>query len=829
MSSSTRHFANERFAAGAIAALVALALARGADRGVVQVEHSRRSFPPFRTAAARFAIREAGARLTIESRDARTATDADLAVEVEGRVYPFHLESDVGNLGHLSAVGMVRIPLDGRTIEVRTEVTAEPDQDALTVRAIVPREAARLAAGRLAIRATVLGEPTDVFVSGFGVLEQPAAASGTATLIDFPPHPIAVASPDGPVTVQRSSLGGREPASTGIAVTSPMISEDHPQAMLQVIVGQSSAMVWQPLLRSARVQTALVRGHVTGARGERARVVGRDALGVPRLWARAREDGSFALDAPASVVEWGATLGHSNVRELVHYVPGEPAPLDLNLAPTGGVRVVVRDADTRQLLTVRLLVDPIDGSTEVGRRSERFSPQLPSTLDVLRGDTTAALPTGRYRIVATKGIEWSVDAREVDVVAGQAALVELYLRHVVPTPGVVACDLHTHARPSFDSQATPEENVLSLVAAGIDFAVSTAHNVVGDYSHAIASLGLAKEFASVPGVEVTTYNPRFGHFGVFPVSGSVPPFEHTSLGAIDRAVRLDRSRFFQLNHPRLPGGIGYFDTIGLDPHSVRSRLPARLDFDAIEVYSGFDIEHPARVEQVLRDYWALLDQGWHYTATGDSDSHCLQYRCVVKVLDHTLESGAGAGYPRTMVTVDAQAAMRRDEDDAVLDPAAIVDNLKRGHATVTSGPLIDLRVEDAGPGDEIHTSLATVHAHVRVRAAPWIDVTQVQIVTGETGGPWRIVDTFHVPSRPTEWGAGPETIEQARARAVRFDRDIDVPLGPADGWVQAIARGTRFLSDVLPQVEVAPLAFTNPVYVERPMPSVGSASSTPAR
>jgi len=476
---------------------------------------------------------------------------------------------------------------------------------------------------------------------------------------------------------------------------------------------------------------------------------------------------------------------------------------------------------------VRLLLERIDGPTEPAR-SDRFSPQPTSTLDVLRGDTTAALPTGRYRIVATKGIEWSVDAREIDVIAGQAALVELTLRHVVPTPGVVACDLHTHARPSFDSQVTAEQSVLSLVAAGIDFAVSTPHNVIGYYSHAIASLRLAKELASVPGVEVTTYNPRFGHFGVFPVS-SPPPFEHTSLEAMTRAVRADRSGFFQLNHPRLPGGIGYFDTIDLDPHSVRSKVPARLDFDAIEVYNGFDIEHPARVEQVLQDYWALLDQGWHYTATGDSDSHCLQYRCVVKVLDRTLESAAGAGYPRTMVTVDPQAATRSGEGDAQLDSQAILANLKRGHAIVTSGPLIDLRVDGAGPGDELRTSLATVRVHVRVRAAPWIDVTQVQIVTGETGGDWRIVDTFDVSSRPTEWGTGGSTLEEARTAAVRFEGDMDVPLGPANGWVQAIARGTRLLGDVLPQVDVAPLAFTNPVYVERPTGPTGSASSILAR
>ncbi len=56
----------------------------------------------------------------------------------------------------------------------------------------------------------------------------------------------------------------------------------------------------------------------------------------------------------------------------------------------------------------------------------------------------------------------------------------------------------------------------------------------------------------------------------------------------------------------------------------------------------------------------------------------------------------------------------------------------------------------------------------------------------------------------------------------------DVPVGADNGWVQVIAKGKRLMSDVLPFVPVAPLAFTNPIYVVRPREESGvSASSSP--
>jgi hypothetical protein len=564
-------------------------------------------------------------------------------------------------------------------------------------------------------------------------------------------------------------------------------------------------VVWRELAELAGVATARVSGRVTGT-GERALVIGRDSQGNPEVRALASESGTFTLDVPPGVIEWYAAIDPGRASGLASFVPGTPRDLVLDVSPGGELHVSIVDADTRKPLTARLLVRGLDGTVDPSFGPDYRASGAGPVIDALRGAVVTPLPTGRYRVAATKGIEWSVDAKVVDIVTGRAAQVELAPRHVVPTPGVLGCDLHVHARPSFDSPVAPEDRVLSLAAAGIDFAVPTEHNIVGDYRSAIETLDLGSELLSVSGVEVTTYSKGFGHFGVFPypLNSPVPPFRHASMAAIFRAVRAgDKDRYFQLNHPRLPRGIGYFANIGFDPDGPRTRIRNRIDFDGIEVYNGYDLERPERVEQVLRDYWALLDFGWRYTATGSSDSHRIQFHW--------------AGYPRTMVVVDPGATV--DSADVKVDPLAVVANIKKGHATVTSGPILEFVLGTAHPGDEIFTGEETIHGHLRVRAAPWIDVTSVEVVAGQIGSGTRVVESFEVPGRPTQVGSEPGTLAQAQDRTIRFDHDLEVPVGPENGWVQVLVRGTRRMDDVLPFMPVPPMAFTNPVYVVRhPVP-----------
>ena len=377
---------------------------------------------------------------------------------------------------------------------------------------------------------------------------------------------------------------------------------------------------------------------------------------------------------------------------------------------------------------------------------------------------------------------------------GKRVDIDLSPRHVVPTPGELGADLHVHARPSFDSPVTAEDRVLSLVAAGIDFAVPTEHNLVGNYAPSIKLLDVEGQLSSVPGVEITTYMPKFGHFGIFPwpTDKPPPPFKATDVNKVFAGARAgDPKRVLVVHHPRLTREIGYFTAFGWKSGDPPPGA-LRTDFDAIEVFNGYESAQLDRVEAVLDDWYAFLNAGKRYAATGSSDSHRVQYQW--------------AGYPRTMVRVGAT-----NDEERKADPLAIVAAIKAGHATVTSGPIIELELEGARPGgDVVMTTPHTLIGRLVVRAAPWVDVTSAKIVVGG-----KAVETFDVPSRPTMTGPESGTLDEAAARTVRLQAEVRVEVGADPTWVLAIARGARTLDDILPFMPIQPFAVTNPIFIHR--------------
>jgi hypothetical protein len=488
-------------------------------------------------------------------------------------------------------------------------------------------------------------------------------------------------------------------------------------------------------------------------------------------------------------------MAHTRASPIVPRAAKDDSELELTMLPGGEAHVRVEDADTGQPLTARLIVHGVAPTADPNFGPDYRASGAGPLIDALRGDATMPLPTGRYRVLATRGPEYTIDEQAVDVAPGSSYAVRLLLRHVVDTPGWVGCDFHVHARPSFDSPVLPEDRVISLVAAGIDFAVPSEHNVVGHYEPVLEALELGRELSTVPGVEITTARPNFGHFNVFPFSGpQVPPFRKTTVKKIFLAARAgDPSRVLQVNHPRLKT-IGYFDIVGLDSRTGHADRDWRDDFDSIEVYNGADGANRARTEAVMLDWLRLLELGHKYVATGDSDSHRIQYQW--------------AGYPRTYVALPAAQA---GDTGAPIDKVALVASLKAGRAFVTSGPVVDATINGQGPGGTVTLADSVARLHVVVRAAPWIDVSEVEVLLGTTS-----VARVPVVSRPRPSAPPDRDLAGARAAALRFERDFDVPFeGTSPKFVVVVVRGTRAMDDVLPYMSIQPLAFTNPIWLAR--------------
>ncbi len=751
--------------------------------------------------ASPFSLHASRGAITVRTRDDPTEHELLLSLVVNGNPRPLAIgPQDLRAVEKDSFGAAIPLSLGVEEAGALFDVRVDPVTSALVIELRMVPKTPLLSAHTIALRVDTPTRGRPTFVSGTGKLADLGTATGTMAVLDSPPRPFGFTSTRGPLDISTVADDGSQDASAPmhLAITSAEATFDgtkDARAELRVVVGTSSGDVWRSMFKSSEVATQKVRGIVTGT-GERAHVFGLDGEGLPRVYVGTDESGRFEVDVPSSVTQWYAALDPTRTSAPISFPPGTPWDLKLDVSPGGELAVDVTDADTGAPVTARLLVHGIDGTMDPSFGPDYRASGAGPIIDSLRGQVWTPLPAGRYRVAATKGIEWSIDAKTIDIVSGRSASAELVLRHVVSTPGVVGCDLHVHARPSFDTPVSPEDRVLSLVAAGIDFAVPSEHNLVGDYGPALDALNLANQLAFVTGVEITTYNPRLGHFGVFPYPpGPTPPYRGTSATAVFAAARRgDPNRVLVVHHPRLPQAIGYFEIFQYSPDAAMPPSRMRTDFDAIEVYNGYDASRVQRVDAVLRDFYSLLNLGRRYAATGSSDSHRIQFQW--------------AGYPRTMVSVGESAA---GDTGRAIDTSTVVAAIKRGRAIVTSGPIFDVDVRGAHPGEETDISGDAITAHVTVRAAPWIDVSSLEFVVGG-----REALKIPIPTRPTQLGPEPGTREEAALRTVRYDAEVSVPIGADSTWLIVIARGSRAMDDILPFMPVTPLAFTNPIWLNRP-------------
>jgi hypothetical protein len=329
-----------------------------------------------------------------------------------------------------------------------------------------------------------------------------------------------------------------------------------------------------------------------------------------------------------------------------------------------------------------------------------------------------------------------------------------------------------HTSHSQDGVLSPEQRAVSLAAEDIDFAVITDHNRVTDLAPQLA--GSAR--GSLPGVEVTTWAPEFGHFNVFP-RRTPPRFRATNADALLAELRAEPGSFVQVNHPRLEDHIGYFALADLSRLGTRrAPLPALLKgADAIEVWNGFDLGRPARRDQVFRDWQALLGRGLRVTATGNSDSHGLHAPYV--------------GYPRTVLQLPRAEAR---------DPQRVLAALKEGRSFVTSGPALRVSAEGKAPGQSLWLAAGarSVRLRVEVQTPSWMDVSELEV---------------YVAGKRTLQAPLPERDAHGKQRATLL-LPISEP-APLTALV-VVVRGAPALQTFFAK-RVEPYAFSNPIWLRR--------------
>lgn len=495
--------------------------------------------------------------------------------------------------------------------------------------------------------------------------------------------------------------------------------------------------------------------------------------------------------------------------------PGAATPVTLVVSDAGRLHVAVREVELEPGAGVQAVRE--SGGV---KGASRPSPAKITVLDatsggravapmfVKDGEAEIAIAPGRYRVIASRGPEFSLAEATLEVLAGKTADASMSISRVVDTRGYIACDLHQRSSRSVDSSVSMEGRALANAALGIECAVASERNAVVDPAPAVRAAGLSAEVAVFTGVELASDVSRtpFGHVVAFPLlptsadsRGGAVPVRDRSPGDVLADLRaLPGERVVLIPHPR-SGATGYFDQGAADPASTGAAAATTSSgFDAVEVWSGRDVQARARV---MADLWKLLQGSRPVTPVAGSDARGL--------------AAEEDGYPRTYVAVPS-------DEPARLSAAELVEGLRvKRDVVLTNGPFMTMQAGGARQGGVVTApgggkGPRRVDLTIHVERAPWVDASELVLwVGGVPGEPIALSGAQRTPrgaivdeiSVPVVVGPGKAPARGKRPAAIHVSED---------SFIVAVVRGTRPLGPIASgdPAESAPFAMTAPLWID---------------
>lgn len=527
-----------------------------------------------------------------------------------------------------------------------------------------------------------------------------------------------------------------------------------------------------------------------------------DAEGNAITFLRPEQNGEFRFRVPAGIeaitlaieTPWGTQEVSTPIADksiaLGSVTTGAVGTLRL---PRGDVMNLVFQAEHfKPVFNHELVSSQLGGERSLsGPESYRIS--LAGTRSDLQ---EVKLPPGKYRILASRGPEFSATETNVKVMAGKTGALTIPLpQRVLATPGLVSADFHLHSGLSFDSSLSPEQRVIDFFAQGCEIMVPTEHFVTFDLRPTIAALGLENDIISFPGVEIsglarTAIAPTtIGHSNVFPVEadsnafmGGTLPFENQRLGEVIGAYKTQfPDSIFQLNHPRdveMDDDIAFLNhlsqNVGYDPDKLLTEEPNSLllekhegsayrdiDFDVMELLNGKDM---ALYELNRTDWFSFLRQNIYHVVTANSDSHM---------------SSQLVAYPRNMLAIEHETLADISTHD-------IVQAVKAGRIYGTTGPMLEIELNGTAPGGTFVGSEATLT--INAESADWVPVNEARI--------W-LNGQLH------------DTLPLSSGTPVRVELKVD-----SDSFIFVEVSGTASESYSAIAPGYQPFAFANPIFMD---------------
>jgi hypothetical protein len=372
------------------------------------------------------------------------------------------------------------------------------------------------------------------------------------------------------------------------------------------------------------------------------------------------------------------------------------------------VDIDVRDRDSGSHLPCRITI--VDAETNLTALAAEAGQKLavrPGIVYTPNVQAKVGLLPGEYTAYATRGFEYGLGAKHFSVAAGETARVALTIRREVPTPHWVSSDTHVHTGTyARHGDATVDERAVTLAGEGIELPISTEHDSVVDLAGAAFRSGVQDWLTPVVGEEVTTAQ---GHFNIFPVD-IMAPLPDKSLTDWPRLMQALRAtpgtRVVILNHPRnIHSGFQPFAATNFNAITGENLRGFQFTFDAIEVANSSALQSDWMVN--FRDWFALLNYGYRFTAVGSSDVHDVS-RYIV-------------GQGRTYI---ATADTRPDR----INVSTACRSLKEGRALVSLGLLTQMMVDQRFEVGDLVTNVGgQLRVDISVRGPSWVQADQVEL------------------------------------------------------------------------------------------------------
>lgn len=573
-----------------------------------------------------------------------------------------------------------------------------------------------------------------------------------------------------------------------------------------VAVGRSPAEAFG-LVAALQGKTGAVEGRVRDRNGAPAptaelRIRRQTDLEKTVTLAHPDADGRFSFRLPPGDYEIEFTdPGRKRIKQTVSVAADATAKVEAEMAVEAAVVFDITDAAGRGI-PCKVQFHGIEGtpSPNLGpiNRARGCVDQYHSE----KGKFRVALPPGKYRIIVTRGIEYSHVARVIELPPEQTLAFAGVLQRLVDTTGWVSADYHNHSTPSGDNTCGTDDRLINLAAEHIEFAPTTEHNRLYDWRPHIEKLGLSHELQTVSGMELTGSGT---HMNAFPFKPE--PYRQDNGAPVwnpdPRITALtlrdwqgaEPDRWIQINHPdmvqnftdrdgdgQLDGGFAGLALLidGIETQNYRS--------SEILFNRPFSIGRDAQAKETVvynREFiWLqLLNRGHRYAAMAVADAHTVH--------------GNGVGGWRMYMPSASDEPSR-------IDWRENSRHARAGRSILTSGPFLQVETEEGIlPGGTIRRN-GGVRLKVKVQCTDWIDIDRVQVLVN---GRQRPDLNFTRASHPTYFGNG----------VVKFDRTIDVSLSE-DAHVIVVAFGENHDLSVgfgsSTQARNKPCAYHNPIFVD---------------